>query len=208
MPGSARVEDAARFRLPVLFPARDVTVGRRILGSQSQRIASRLEKRRDVERERNVAAFMLAHHAAVQPDFGSIIYGAEVQQDAPALPGIGDRHATPVPNLRVEGGVSDPALQALDAEGHENRLAVLPGSGPPILGNSGVLVIELKFPAAHMLDWRYWRFSPLGVSRSLSSASCITSSPNGSTGSYRRCITRLPGLRCSPLLPWLRPSMR
>src|SRR4051794_37326812 len=68
-PGGARVEDAARFRLPVLLAAGDVAIRWRVFGTDRDLVGAILQQhRRDVESERNIAPLMIACNSPVHPD--------------------------------------------------------------------------------------------------------------------------------------------
>src|SRR5690606_1003693 len=113
--GGAPVPDRVRGRAPVLLAARLGEVVRVVLGAHDEQVVGAVgDERGDVERERGVAALVLADEVSVDPHPGSVVDGAEVQQDhgcAVAAAGGGqvvggDRAG--VPDHGVETGLADP----------------------------------------------------------------------------------------------------
>ena len=95
-----------------------------------------------------MAALVISRQAAVDPNRGAIIDGAEVQQNAPALPMVRRLDAPAIPDLGVEGEIADAAQRALKAERNKNIAVERFIGTPPLFIEPNVGVIELKFPEA------------------------------------------------------------
>jgi hypothetical protein len=78
----ARIPDLVRLRLPVHLAARLVHVLRVVLGLHHDLEQRTVQVAADVDRERAVAAAVLDREAAVDPDPGAVVDGAEVQHQA------------------------------------------------------------------------------------------------------------------------------
>ena len=104
----AGIEDAAALGLPVLLAARDVAVFGRVFGADGEYLgADAGEEIGDIELNGDIAAFVLADEATVDPDHGAIVDGAEVEQDAAVGPVGGELDGAAVPDPGVETGVAD-----------------------------------------------------------------------------------------------------
>src|SRR2546421_4487022 len=106
----ARVENTRRCWLPMLFAARNVTVGRRIFRSNRHNVIAGLQRPCNIARKRRVPAFMPRHDYAVDPYGCTIVDSPEVQPYASPRPRRGNFKMPPVPDARMKGGIANAAL--------------------------------------------------------------------------------------------------
>jgi hypothetical protein len=120
--GCARVVATMRMVLGALLAARLQAGAVVVLGTDGHGVLAGLQPLRDVERERRIAAPVLAGRLAVDPDFGLVVDRAEVQQNAAACPGFRQAEGAPVPDRRHEIEAADAGQSALRAEGHQDGI--------------------------------------------------------------------------------------
>src|SRR6185369_892818 len=101
-----------------------------IFDAQGQSIHARLEIRSDIKLERNVAATIVAHLLAVDPNRARIIDGAEVQEQIAFVKLFRELKRTRVPNHFMNRLVADPGKFGLiterDVDAQRQRASVLP----------------------------------------------------------------------------------
>jgi hypothetical protein len=150
-----------RFELPVLLSARLCGVERIVLSAHNHGVLDGrgVEDIRDVERERGLAALVLADEAAVHPHPGPVVHGPEpkVQTLCPGRPGtesrgteLVDPEPAGVPDDGVESGVVDAGVGRLERERHPDGAGEL-GRGKPAARLAHVVVVELEPPVAAQL---------------------------------------------------------
>ena len=94
--------------LPILLPTRFLHVQRIVFRPEYQDLFALYENVRDIYREGGVAAFMRHDIPTVNPDFGSIIHCAEMEDDPRVAPSVWDLEPALVPGNRVVGLVFYP----------------------------------------------------------------------------------------------------
>src|SRR6185437_14945759 len=93
---------------PALLTARDALVCGGIFDAQHQPITGAFRERfSDVEGERDSPALVLAQELAIEPNRGTIIDCAEVQQHVLATPAFGDGNSTRIPEHRMKARILD-----------------------------------------------------------------------------------------------------
>ena len=120
--GCTRVVAAMRMVLGALLAARLQSGAVVVLGADGHGVLARLERFRDVQRERRVAAPVLAGRLAVDPDFGLVVDRAEMQQDSAACPIFREAEHAPVPDRWHEIEAADAGQGAFGAEGHQDGI--------------------------------------------------------------------------------------
>src|SRR5688572_26574878 len=104
--------------LPVLFSARLRTVAGFVFGAYDDGEGGESDEARQIDRERRVAALMRARLLRVYRDGGTVVDGAEVQEQATVERRRGDLHRAPVPTRAKELIVADAARRRLRGEGN------------------------------------------------------------------------------------------
>ncbi len=146
-PRRPRIENPPALRLPILLPARDVAVLRRILRPHHDHLRpARRQEIGHVDLERHVPALVLARQPPVHPDHRPVVHRAEVQQHPPPRPARRRRHRPPVPHPRVERRVPDPRQLRLERVRDGDLLRKRPLRRRPVLFQPDVGVVELKLP--------------------------------------------------------------
>jgi hypothetical protein len=108
--------------LPVLLAARFGQVLGVVLGADDDLVRPlRAEQIGDVAAEGGVAAFVVAGVAAVDPDRGLVVDGAEAEHQPLAFAQRGCLEATAIPDRAGELLVADAAERRLRREGHADR---------------------------------------------------------------------------------------
>src|SRR5829696_4810117 len=132
-------------QLPVLFSPWFRQIGRVVVGADHYALQRPLVQQiGDVERERRVAALVLAAGAAIDPDGRTVIDRTEVQQDAAAIGWPHEAKVAAVPARMIEALVTHAARRRLRRERHRD------GAIPEHVGGPAIdrIVVERELPLA------------------------------------------------------------
>ena len=144
----AGVEDAFRFRLPVLLAARDEAVRRGVGGSHHQSVVPAFEKMGNLKMERNVSALMVSGLFTVDPNLGAVVHRTKMEKNPFPPPATRRPKAAPVPHDIVKVRLPDAAQFALKSERHDDSLRKPPLTAIPALAEAGIGVVPLELPLA------------------------------------------------------------
>ncbi|MNW48446.1 hypothetical protein D3C74_258100 [compost metagenome] len=144
-PGCPRIEDARRLVLPVLLASRKRNIAAVVRRLHDKDVLPFGEHIGDVGRKRRMSAFMQRHQLAVHPNFGLVINGSKMQQQAPGLVSLRDGKRSPVPNLVMYGWIADAAKLALITERNVDFSAIIMPLVPgfPLTDS---LIVKIKLP--------------------------------------------------------------
>ena len=114
----SRIPDGMWFELPVLFSARLRKVAGIVFGAHDDCEGRQSGEASQIDRERRVAALVRSRLVPVDPDGGTVVDGAEVQEQATLGWRRGHIDRAPVPTRAKEQIVADAARLRLRGEGN------------------------------------------------------------------------------------------
>jgi hypothetical protein len=93
-------------------------------------------------------ALVLAAELAIYPHRSPIVHRAEVQQNPPPMPFVGQQEYAPIPYIRMETAIPDAALRTLETKRNRYGPAEILGAKRPELLQPDIFIVEFEVPGA------------------------------------------------------------